>query len=117
MKTRVNLLMRRRNMKNILILCQNTGQTFAFKRTLLSHTWLDDKMVNFFFEDQNHYLEVLSNQSIDLVLISPEVLLYEKQIVESLKNNKIQYIHIKPIDYGLRRVEKIFDTIAKIINF
>lgn len=103
-------------MKNILILCQQTGQTFAFKRTLLSHNWPNEKMVNFLFEDQNQYMEILSSQTIDLVLISPEVLLYEKQIVEKLKEYKIQYTHIKPMDYGLRRVEKVFDTIGKFIS-
>lgn len=103
-------------MKNILILCQQTGQTLAFKRTLLSHDWLKDKMIQFQFVDQNQYLEIISNQMIDLVLVTPEILLYEKPIIEILKERKIQYAHIKPTDYGLRRVEKVFDTIGKLLN-
>lgn len=103
-------------MRNILILCQNTGQTFAFKRTLLTHDRTSEEMINFMFENQNHYLEIVLNQPIDLVLISPEVMLYEKQIIESLQSNNIRFIHIKPIDYGLRRVEKVFDAITRAMS-
>lgn len=102
-------------MKKFLVLCKETGQSLAFKRTVLEYTKANDFSIEWFFSDHLKYHGVLEKEHIDLVLISPEVMLYEKQISADLEARDIQFMTIKPIDFGLKRMEKLFPTLSQYL--
>lgn len=98
-------------MKQIMILCQNTGQTAAFKRTILAYTDKLNFKINWIFKNHITYDEYMRNDKIDLVLFTPEVLIYEKKIMEHLNSHGVKFIQLEPMDYGLRRVDNIMKNL------
>ncbi len=103
-------------MKKFLVICKNTGQATAFKRVVLEHSEKNNLTIKWFFADDKNYLDTISEEGIDLVLISPEVILIEKQIKEVLDKKEIEYFSMKPIDFGLRRMEKLMPMLEPYIN-
>jgi PTS system cellobiose-specific IIB component len=98
------------------VICKNTGQATAFKRVILEHTEKNNLSVMWFFADDKDYVDTIDKEGIDLVLISPEVILIEKQIKEALDKKGIEYFSMKPIDFGLRRMEKLIPMLEPYIN-
>lgn len=103
-------------MKKFLVICKNTGQATAFKRVILEHTEKNNLAVKWFFADDKNYADTIDKEGIDLVLISPEVILIEKQIKEVLDKKEVEYFSMKPIDFGLRRMEKLMPMLEPYIN-
>jgi PTS system cellobiose-specific IIB component len=104
-------------LKKFLVLCkETTGQSVAFKRVILEHTEKNNVPVQWFFADDKAYISLIESNQIDLVLISPEVILIEKQIKAELDKRNIEYFSMKPIDFGLRRMEKLMPALEPYIN-
>ncbi len=103
-------------MKNFLVLCRKTGQTTAFKRNVLSYTEENNLPIQWFFADHLEYQELLDKEKFHLVLLSPEVILYEKQIKKVLDERKIEHFTMKPVDFGLKRMEKLFPSLEPYIE-
>lgn len=104
------------NLKKFLVICKQTGQATAFKRVLLEHTEQNNIPVKWYFADDKAYLETVEKEGINLVVISPEVLLVEKHIKEELNKKGVEYFSMKPIDFGLRRMEKLMPILEPYIN-
>lgn len=103
-------------MKKFLVICKQTGQATAFKRVILEHTQQNNIPVEWFFADDKAYIDTIQKEGIDFVVISPEVLLVEKQIKSELDKMGIEYFSMKPIDFGLRRMDKFIPAIEPYIN-
>lgn len=103
-------------MKKFLIICRETGQSTNFKRVILNYTKTNDIPIEWLFADDKKYLDIINNNEIQLVLISPEAILVEKEIMKELDSRNIKYISMEPIDFGLRRMEKIFPLLEGFYN-
>ena len=103
-------------MREFLVICKKTGQSAAFKRVALDYTNKNNIPVNWHFATYEEYLAVLDELPIDLVLISPEVILLQQNIIEDLEGRKQEYFVMKPIDFGLKRMEKLMPSLEKYIN-
>lgn len=103
-------------MKKFLVLCKETSQSLAFKRMVMEYTKANNFSIEWFFCDHLRYHDVLEKGDIDLVLISPEVILYEKQISNDLRAREVQFLIMKPIDFGLKRMEKLFPTLSQYLK-
>lgn len=103
-------------MKKFLVVCRETGQAAAFKRVLLDHTESNNIPVQWFFADEKAYLDILEKENIALVLISPEVILVEKKIKEELTKRGIENFSMKPVDFGLKRMENLMPILEPFIK-
>lgn len=103
-------------MREFLVVCKKTGQSAAFKRVAVDYTKRNNIPVNWHFASYEEYLAILDELPIDLVLISPEVILLQQKIIEALEDRKQDYFVMKPIDFGLKRMEKLMPSLERYIN-
>lgn len=102
-------------MKNFLVICKETGQSAAFKRVVTEYFKNNNIPVNWHFGNYSEYLRIIDEINIDLVLISPEVMLVQQRIIEELENRRQEYLVMKPIDFGLKRMEKLLPALEAYI--
>lgn len=100
-------------MNKVLVLCKGTGQSEGFKRIALEYVANNNIPVDWLFENDKTYLDIVKRGDIKVVLISPEMLLVEKKIKEELNNLNIPNLSLKPADFGLKRIEKIIPLIEQ----
>lgn len=98
-------------MKKFLVLCKETGQTVAFKKAALEFGKAND--IEWSFAGDGNYDDALVGQ--DAVIISPELMIVEAKIKADLDTKGVKYIAIKPMDYGLRRMENIVKSVDAIL--
>lgn len=103
-------------MKKFLVVCRETGQSASFKRVLLDYTEKNKLPVEWFFGDEKVYENLVETEDIDFVLISPEVLLFEKKIKEELTKRNIEFLSMKPVDFGLKRMEKLMPLLQPHVD-
>lgn len=94
-------------MNKILVLSKGTGQAKAFERTAIAHTEKNNIPVEWVFSLESGMGEVLSTGDIAVAIIAPELMLVEKKIKAELDVINVPYITLKPIDFGLKNMEKI----------
>ena len=100
-------------MKKFLVVCKETGQTKAFKKDAIEFGAANN--IEWSFAGEGNYTEVLSNETVDAVIISPEMLVVEGKIKAELDSRGVKHIAIKPMDYGLRRMDNIVKSIEAIL--
>lgn len=100
-------------MKRVLILSNGTGQSKEFNEAIKRYTKENNILVDWIFSNEEYINKHLKCRDIDLVLISPEMMLVEEHIKKDLEENSLPYINLKPVDFGLKRVDKV---ISLIIN-
>lgn len=98
-------------MKKFLVVCKETGQTKAFKKDALEFGAANG--IEWTFAGEGDYTESL--ETVDVVIISPEMLLVEGKIKSELDSRGVKHIAIKPMDYGLRRMDNIVKAIDAIL--
>lgn len=98
-------------MKKFLVVCKETGQTKAFKKDAVEFGAKNN--IEWKFAGEGNYTEELDN--IDAVIISPEMMLVEAKIKAELDSKGVKHIAIKPMDYGLRRMENIVKAVDAIL--
>lgn len=99
-------------MKKVLVMCKGTGQSVAFKKSAVEFIEKNSVEIELNFVNEKEYGEIVESGNIDLVLISPEMLLVEAKVKKELDSKGIKHYSIKGSDFGLRRV----DVILKAIN-
>lgn len=103
-------------MKNIMIACKpNNLQCKSFKTTLLSYTEDKNYSINWTFASEDQIESLVNNEDFNLVLLSPEVLIYKSKITPLLESNGLPFLEIKGSDYGLRRMDNFFSSIKDYI--
>ena len=58
----------------------------------------------------------VDNRDINIVSISPEMMLVEAKIKEELDSKNIPYVILKPVDFGLKRVNNILSLLELYCN-
>ncbi|WP_238884205.1 hypothetical protein [Clostridium sp. YIM B02551] len=96
-------------MKKVLVLCKETGQSKAFKKDAEKYRVDNALPFEWVFADDKEYVNVL--EGVDIVLISPEMILVQAKIKADLDSKGIKYVELKPADFGLRRLDKIVPLI------
>lgn len=49
---------------------------------------------------------------VDVVLMSPEMILVQAKVKEDLSKRGVKYLDIKPVDFGLRRIDNILKLLG-----
>lgn len=94
-------------MRKYLVVSKGLPQAQAFERAAREYTSKNNLSVEWYFNKEVDYLDVVKTENIDVVLISPEVLITENKIKAELDTINVDYVSVKPADFGLRRLEKI----------
>ncbi|WP_297519676.1 hypothetical protein [uncultured Clostridium sp.] len=94
-------------MKKYLVVSKGLPQSQAFERAAREYTAKNSLSVEWYFNKEVDYLDVVKTENIDVVVISPEVLITENKIKAELDTINVDYLSVKPADFGLRRLEKI----------
>lgn len=94
-------------MNKVLVLSKGTGQAKAFERTALAYTEKNNIQLEWIFALEAGMADVLSKGDVTVAIIAPELMLVEKKIKAELDTVNIPYITLKPIDFGLKNMEKI----------
>lgn len=97
-------------MNKVLVLCKKTGQSKAFKKDAIAYKEKNNLPFEWVFADESEYTDVLDG--VDVVLISPEMILVQAKIKEDLNQRGLKYLDVKPADFGLRRL----DSIVKLLG-
>lgn len=97
-------------MKKVLVMCKGTGQSVAFKKAAVEFTEKNSVDIEWTFANENEYADSL--EGIELVLISPEMLIVDAKVKKDLDARGVKYYSVKGSDFGLRRI----DTIVAAIN-
>lgn len=101
-------------MKKYLVVSKGLPQSKAFERAAKEYTAKNGLLVEWFFNKEADYLDVVKAENIDIVVISPEVLIIENKIKAELDTINVQYISVKPADFGLRRLDKIMPQLEAL---
>ncbi len=102
-------------MKRVLVICKKTGQSGAFERQAKRYTEQNRLAIKWMFADPHDYGYILASQKVDIVLLSPEIILHEEAIKADLTGRKIEYVQVEPMDYGLRRIENIIPFLKLLL--
>ncbi|MDO5040247.1 hypothetical protein [Clostridium sp.] len=102
-------------MGKVLILSRGTGQAKEFKKALEKYTNENGMVLNYIFSNEENMNRYIKTEDINVVLISPEMMLVEEQIKLELEKNKLPYIELRPVDFGLKRIEKVMPLINKYL--
>lgn len=94
-------------MKKYLVISKGLPQSKAFEKAAKDYTSKNNLSVEWFFQKEDSYLEVVKSEHIDVVVISPEVIVSDNKIKAELDIINVDYLSVKPADFGLRRLEKI----------
>ena len=100
-------------MRKFLVVCKETGQTKAFKKDAIDFGAANG--IEWTFAGEGDYTDALSANEVDAVIISPEMMVVEGKIKSELDSRGIKHIAIKPMDYGLRRMENIVKAVEAIL--
>ncbi|MGL5354551.1 MAG: hypothetical protein ACRDA5_14725 [Clostridium sp.] len=97
-------------MKKVLVMCKGTGQSVAFKKAAVEFTQKNEVGIEWVFANENEYGDLVGD--VELVLISPEMLIVDAKVKKDLDSKGVKYYSVKGSDFGLRRI----DTIVSAIN-
>lgn len=97
-------------MNKVLVMCKKTGQSKAFKKDAEAYRENNNLPFEWVFADENEYVDVLDG--VDVVLMSPEMILVQAKVKEDLSKRGIKYLDIKPVDFGLRRIDNILKLLG-----
>lgn len=103
-------------MKKVLVMCKGTGQSIAFKKEALEFVKKNSLDIEWVFANENQYGEIVENDNIELVLISPEMLIVDAKVKQDLDSKGMKYYSIKGSDFGLRRVDTIVAAIKPLLG-
>ncbi|WP_195972602.1 hypothetical protein [Clostridium thermobutyricum] len=103
-------------MNKILVLSKGTGQAKAFERAAMAYTEKNNDPVEWIFATEATMGEAISKGDITVAIISPELMLVEKKLKAELETVEIPYITIKPVDFGLKNMEKIMPQLKPYIK-
>lgn len=101
-------------MKKYLVVSKGLPQSKAFENAAKEYVKKNNLSVEWLFHKENDYLDVVKNENIDVVVISPEVMVIENKIKAELDTINVEYLSVKPADFGLRRIDKIMPLLEKI---
>lgn len=103
-------------MKKVLVMCKGTGQSVAFKKAALEFVEKNSVGIEWTFANENQYGDTIESDNIELVLISPEMLLVDAKVKQDLDSKGIKYYSIKGSDFGLRRLDTIVAAIKPLLG-
>ena len=103
-------------MNKVLVLSKGTGQAKSFERVMVEHTEKNSLDIEWIFSNQSEMGQYVDKGDINVVIISPEMMLVEAKIKEELDAKNIPYVVLKPVDFGLKRVDKILPLLAPHFN-
>lgn len=103
-------------MNNVVVICKGTGQSKSFERIMDDYTIKNNLPINWIYVNDKNYVNVIDEKGAQVVLITPEVILVEAQIKQTLESKNVPYIVLKPADFGLKRIEKYMPEVEKYIN-
>ncbi|MBB6623396.1 hypothetical protein [Clostridium gasigenes] len=103
-------------MKKVLVMCKGTGQSIAFKKATLEFTEKNTLDIEWIFANENQYGEIVEKDNIDLVLISPEMLVVDAKVKKDLDLKGVKYYSAKGSDFGLRRIDTIVTAIKPLLG-
>lgn len=101
-------------MKKVLVICKETGQTKSFKRVAEDYNVKNNIPFEWTYADDRTYLGSL--EGADAVMISPEVMLNQDKIEADLKERNIPYFVVKPMDYGIKRMDRIIPSLLPLLG-
>lgn len=103
-------------MKKVLVMCKGTGQSVAFKKDALQFIEKNTVDIEWIFANENQYGEVVENDNIELILISPEMLAVDAEVKKDLDSKGVKYYSLKGSDFGLRRIDTIVEAIQPLLG-
>ncbi|SHJ72588.1 PTS system, cellobiose-specific IIB component [Clostridium cavendishii DSM 21758] len=103
-------------MKKILMICRKTGQATMFQKAAVEYVNVNNVAIEWLFADENQYNQTVEENNVDYVLLSPEMVLFESKIKESLTSKGIEFFNVKPADFGLRRIENILKVLKPVLE-
>lgn len=103
-------------MNKVLVLSKGTGQAKSFERVMVEHTEKNSLNIEWIFSNQSEMNQYIDKGDINVVIISPEMMLVEAKIKEELDAKNVPYVVLKPVDFGLKRVEKILPLLESYFN-
>ena len=101
-------------MKKVLVMCKGTGQSLGFKKAALEFTDKNSLGIEWIFANENEYDDFLEN--VEIVLISPEMLIVDAKVKKDLDSKGVKYYSVKGSDFGLRRVDTIVEAIKSLLD-
>ena len=72
--------------------------------------------IEWVFANENQYGEVVENDNIELILISPEMLVVDAEVKKDLDSKGVKYYSLKGSDFGLRRIDTIVEAIQPLLG-
>lgn len=103
-------------MTRVLVMCKETRQSVSFKKAALELTEKKLIDIEWFFANEDEYNAIIESDNIDIVLISPEMLLVEAKVKEDLDSKGVKYYSLKGSDFGLRRIDTIVTAVKTILG-
>lgn len=103
-------------MNKVLVLSKGTGQSKSFERVMVDHTKKENLPIEWIFASNANMNDYLNNGDIAVAIISPEMMLVEAKIKAELDSKNVPYIVLKPVDFGLKRVDKILPLLEPHFN-
>lgn len=103
-------------MKKVLVIHKGTGQAKAFERFSKEYTQKNNINIDWLFCEMATLDQTIASNEVSVVLISPEMILVEKDVKAKLDSANIPYVVMKPTDFGLKRLEKILPSIDQYIK-
>lgn len=103
-------------MNKFLVVSKGLPQSRAFEKVAKEYVEKNNLPIELVFETPDRYLDVVKDEDIRAVLISPEVIIIENKIKAELDTINVDYVTLKPADFGLKRLEKIIPNIEKFLK-
>lgn len=103
-------------MNKVLVLSKGTGQAKSFERVMVEHTEKNSLDIEWIFSNESEMGQYVDNGDINVVIISPEMMIVEAKIKEELDAKNVPYVVLKPVDFGLKRVDKILPLLEPHFN-
>lgn len=103
-------------MNKVLVLSKGTGQSKSFERVMVEHTKKENLSIEWIFANDSNMNDYLSNKDISVAIISPEMMLVEAKLKAQLDDKNVPYVVLKPVDFGLKRVDKILPLLEPHFN-
>lgn len=100
-------------MKKYLVVSKGLPQAKAFERAAVEYVAKNNISAEWLFAKEADYLDLVKNENVDVVVISPEVIISENKIKAELDMINVNYVSVKPADFGLRRLDKIMPVLEQ----
>ncbi len=100
-------------MKKYLVVSKGLPQAKAFERAAKEYVVKNNISVEWIFAKESDYLGLVKSENVDIVVISPEVIISENKIKAELDMINVNYVSVKPSDFGLRRLDKIMPILEQ----